>query len=239
MNDVAVLDKNSVLSGADRADLCVMKYERAIDAAVASLQEAKDSLSLETLDAVDVSIEALTAWGRLDRDDLAKQLAREALIAKMIMAVWIAEKIVERDKPVYLFGQHKTERLLGPFGVLRRYGWTPANATAAIRLARASAGELRAVKASKKVLRYAAVTHITKHSNKATNLKSDAWHKLYFTGYGGVALSTCASPMQRVDAKQLAEEFEDKEEIILARRSVTQVRDWCDKFLKALPKVKA
>lgn len=224
----------AIVSTAGRFDQYVVEYEKGVTA----LQAAKDYLSLDALTLVDISVEALKARGKIAKDDRAKQAARELEIEESIGSVLIANALIKRDRPTYRVGRYKGERPLGVFGVLVRAGWSNGEAGLALRIARASMPELRALKASKASIKEAALTLI-KAVRDNKQARSDAWHTLYSTYGGGVHLAACTSTMQRTDAKQLAEEFEDRDETILARRSVTQVRDWCDTFLKALPKVRS
>lgn len=223
-----------------RTDQYLVQYDKAVTA----LQAAKDELSLDGLQVVDITIEALRARGKIAKDDRAKQAAHELEVEKYRTAAIIAQAIVERDKPTYKAGRYGTEFPLMANGVLMKAGWARDHAVTALRIGRATVPELKALKALKKT-RVKLGERDTRHLSHrgqpgGPQAKSDTWSRLYSVNTtGGVRIGLIAAAIQKISAKKLAEEFEDRDEIILARRSVKQVRDWCDEFLKSLPKVRS
>lgn len=218
-----------------RTEQYLVQYDKAVTA----LQAAKEALSLDGLQVVDITIEALRARGKIAQDERAKQRARELEIEKYRTAAIIAQAIVDRDKPITEWTSPRGKNMrrnIGAQGVLKRAGWPMIKASAAIRIGRATEPQLAALKKSKAQLTQG-YKIIPKLSAVGRKRKSDAWNSL--TTYEGIGLLLPSTKMQKTSAKNLAEEFEDRDEIILARRSVKQVRDWCDEFLKHLPKARA
>lgn len=223
-----------------RTEQYLIQYEKAVSA----LQAAKDELSLEGLTVVDITIEALRARGKIAHDERAKQAARELEVEKYRTAAIIAQAIIDRDKPTYTSGggngSAKRDMLYGINGMLLKAGWNRKEAQLAVRIGRLTEPKLLALKKIRKSLRGAMEGKRLGIKQIRNVTRSAAWNNLYSSSNpNSIHLTVVSARMQRVSAKQIAEEFEKRDEIILARRSVTQVRDWCDQFLKTLSKVRS
>lgn len=223
---------NAIVKIDPRTDSYLVQYEQA----VRCLQLCKESLSLEGLTPIDITVEALCARAKLLQDDRAKQAAYELEIEKARTAAYIANEIVKRDKPTYNPGMYGQPVPLGARGVLMRAGWRRSSAIAALRIGRATGLEIEKLKRQKprSLHRIAEQIPSGRGQNRGTaNQFSGAYRRLSGS-HAASGFTTIRSILKALpDIEELADQM-SSDERISARRAFIEIRDFAANAVKVL-----
>lgn len=218
-------------------------YVAAIAKGAAALVSARESLSLEGLKVVEITVEALKVRGKTLRDETAKQAAYDLELDRLTSAAWIAQQIVNRDKPTrdYMAGKDHKIRMNKPLGVpavLIEAGWDKYEANRAVAVARLKKPELVAAKKKRLSITKIMGATIGRGNRKTSGRLAASQSYRNLCGFSGSRGLTDARQVLKALSSDDFDDLSDSAEIVSIRNRLIELRDWCDDRIKQLKRTK-
>jgi hypothetical protein len=219
MNNVITERQARQITGG-RTPLVPVEYEAAVNAlqACVNIDEAKYWSD---------KADALAAWAKIYRSDDAGRKARQLKLHAFRRMGTLAQEL----RPKKFIGG-TGGMLPGPQTLLVENGLTESHAKAARVLAKASQVDFERAVNSKNPPSLSTARNILL---KGKHGCSDAWTVISRGGGSGVTLSSCRSFCRRYKARDLARGLVG-DEVDASRKLATEISEWLDEFLQALPK---